>query len=47
MRVETRDKLASSYDQLEAVAHAMGMSRPGHYARLHNEGDVGMSHQAR
>lgn len=42
MRVETRDKLAASYDQLEAIAHAMGMSRPAHYARLHNEGDVGM-----
>ncbi len=42
MRADTRDRLAASYDHLEAVAHAMGMSRPAHYARLHNEGDVGM-----
>lgn len=42
IRVESRDRLAASYDQLEAVAAAMGMTRPGHFARLHNEGDVGM-----
>jgi len=42
MRVETRDKLTASYNQLEAIAHVMGMSRPAHFARLHNEGDMGM-----
>lgn len=42
MRVETRDRLSGSYDQLEAVAAAMGMVRREHYARLHNAGDVGM-----
>ena len=41
-RVETRDHLSASYDQLEAVAAAMGMQRPAHFARLHNEGDMGM-----
>ena len=41
-RVETRDHLSASYDQLEAIAHAMGMKRRPDFARLHNEGDLGM-----
>jgi DNA-damage-inducible protein D len=41
-RVETRDRLSASYDQLEAIAHAMGMKRKPEFARLHNEGDIGM-----
>ena len=42
IRAETRDRLSASYDQLEAVAAAMGMQRSAHFARLHNEGDMGM-----
>ena len=42
MRVETRDRLSASYDNLEAIAAAMGMTRSAHYARLHNEGDLGL-----
>jgi hypothetical protein len=42
MRVETRDELTASYDRLEAIAHMMSISRPAHYVRLHNEGDMGM-----
>ena len=42
LRVETRDRLSSSYDALEAIAAQQGMNRSGHYARLHNEGDIGM-----
>jgi DNA-damage-inducible protein D len=42
LRAQTRDRLSASYDQLEAVASAMGMKTSSQFARLHNEGDVGM-----
>lgn len=41
-RVEMRSRLTDSYNQLEAIASAMGMKRKGEFARLHNEGDLGM-----
>ena len=34
IRVETRDRLAGSYDQLEEVAGRMGMTRSAHFARI-------------
>jgi DNA-damage-inducible protein D len=42
IRVAARDKLAASYDHLEVIAHAMGMTKPGEYAKLHDQGDIGM-----
>jgi hypothetical protein len=41
-RVDTRARLSDSYDQLEAIAAAMGMKKRPEFARLHNEGDLGM-----
>jgi DNA-damage-inducible protein D len=47
LRVQTRDRLSASYDQLESVASAMGMKTQAQFARLHNEGDVGMFHMSK
>jgi DNA-damage-inducible protein D len=42
LRVDTREKLAGSYDQLEEIAQEQGMVKARDFERMHGEGHRGM-----